>query len=239
VFSATNTNTGAIVKRLRAQPRKGRHRGLSFVAPSSEDFLALHKFLGGNTACVITPINTPLPGDLRLVHDGPLMLPLYDDKRRVCGEHYTLFTPSERDVHAFEASVEALLNMASVCSPAAAAEPRDLQIDNLCSPADPLSCAAMKALQYLADNAPDANTRWFARLYALHLAAADLDFEEVLQFGSLAGMVADALNGWTVRDPFLLSDVYAAQDRLADALDCQLTRPTYEPDWVGSLQYHA
>ena len=102
VFSATNTNTGAIVKRLRAQPRKGRHRGLSFVAPSSEDFLALHKFLGGNTACVITPINTPLPGDLRLVHDGPLMLPLYDDKRRVCGEHYTLFTPDERDVQAFE-----------------------------------------------------------------------------------------------------------------------------------------
>jgi hypothetical protein len=51
--------------------------------------------------------------------------------------------------------------------------------------------------------------------------------------GPLASMAAAALEAWTVEDGFLMASACEAQDRLAEVLECEFTRPAYQPPWVS------
>ncbi|GFR49224.1 hypothetical protein Agub_g11143 [Astrephomene gubernaculifera] len=138
----------------------------------------------------------------------------------------------------FEAIFAELIANSSIpCEMKAGAAPVDLQLDRDRNPADKLTCAAMMALDALSREATDPNVQWFATLYALHLRATDMDFEDLLGFGPLASMAAAALEAWTVEDGFLMASACEAQDRLAEVLEWKLTRPAYQPPWVHPFQF--
>jgi hypothetical protein len=117
---------------------------------------------------------------------------------------------------------------------AAAAEASDLEdtIDFNRTPSDPRTAAAAMALDELTVASGDDNVKFFAKLFSLHLCAADLPFQELLQFGAVAMMVASAFDVWTVCDPMLLSDAIDAQNEIAQSLEIGFTRVAYSPFWV-------
>ena len=92
---------------------------------------------------------------------------------------------------------------------------------------DRLTRVAVHALDGLSANSGDPNTQLLAFLFARHLVATDMAFSELLSIGPIACMVATALEAWIVRDPFLMSSVYEAQDLLAAVLDCKPVRPFF------------
>ncbi len=236
VQSSVDSVTGGKVYTLRAQPRKGRYQGVSFLSPHPNLSKAIHQHLGGAIDCIVLATNFALPEGLGIVNDGPLSLPLEGDNRVICGEHFTLFATKEMPTADFEQLYSRLMQESG--SPRqleAAAEPVELQLDMHmdCYPADKLTNAAAMALDYLSRNATVPNVRLFAKLYALHLCATDVDFEELLKFGALASMAAAALEAWTVENGFLMMHACDAQDQLAAALDCAFRMPAYTPPWVS------
>lgn len=234
VKSSVDAATGETVYTLRVQPHGGRWRGVSFFSPDPNLSPAIHQFLGGMSDCSVLPANCTLPEGLGLVNDGLLELPLAGGDGVVCGEHYTLFVTKEMPTADFEQLYSGLLQRSSApCQLQAAAEPAELKLDMDCYPADKLTYAAAMALDKLSGTATAPNVRLFAKLYALHLRATDMDFEDVLKFGALASMAAAALEVWTVKDGFLMTDACDAQDQLSEALDCPFRVPAYTPPWVS------
>mmetsp|Transcript_34953 Transcript_34953/g.77726 ORF Transcript_34953/g.77726 Transcript_34953/m.77726 type:complete len:359 (-) Transcript_34953:566-1642(-) len=221
---------------VRAQPR-GQHpiRGVSFFEPAPGFLRAIHKHLGQHVVgCVVTVPGTPLPSFMRFVNDKELMLKLYgDDQEITCGQHWTLYTTTEMAASEFEAAFQQLVTSCVPCSIQgnAEAEP-DLDVDMDDMPGDTLTRASVMALDHLAKHTEDPNVKLFAHLYALHMRATDMAFEEVLQFGPMASMVAAALVAWTVRDPFLLVDACRVRDHLAATLEMEVAGPQYEPFWA-------
>lgn len=230
---------GQKVYKLRAQPR-GAHPalGVSFFVPSPNLSTPIHRYLGHQAlGCRVTTPHTPLPSGMCLVNDGPLLLRLQGAEQLVeCGEHWTLYAAEDMPTTRFEQGYSQLGTTCVPCNMAGQAEPvcvcwEEVDMDEL--PGDKLTRACTMALDDLAAASSDPNVRWFCSLYALHLRATDLEFGSVLQFGAVANMAATALEAWTVHDPFLFADACAAQDLLAQALECQLSAPTYKPYWVG------
>ena len=106
----------------------------------------------------------------------------------------------------------------------------DLDVDRDTWPSDKLTYAAAMALDDFRSSATDPHVRLLAKLYAGHLCATDMDFDDLLEFRALAHMTAAALDTWTVRDGFLMGSACEAQDRLAAVLErASFTRPVYKP----------
>lgn len=224
---------------LRSQPRGLRPiSGVSFFTPAAGLSGAAHGNLGSEAVgCAVTVPGTRLPPGLGIVHDGPLMLRLHgvDQPSVECGQHYTVYATADMAAADFEVLFQQLMSSCVPCTMQGQAEPATafLVDDGDGWPGDPLVSACVMALDNLAATAENPNTRLFARVFALHLQAVDPGFEEVLRIGPLADMAAAALCSYTVRDPFLLTHVCDARDRLADTLGYTLPGPAYEPHWVS------
>lgn len=236
----SSTVDGQKVYSLRAQPRGARPAlGVSFFTPSPNLSAPTHLYQAHEAlGCRVTTPHTPLPGGMRLVNDGPLLLRLRGAEQPVeFGEHWTLYAAEDMPTTRFEQGYDQLgtacapCNMAGQAGPASVCWEDEVDMDEL--PGDKQTRACTMALDDLAAASSDPNVRWFGSLFALHLRATDPEFSSVLRFGALANMAAAALEAWTVRDPFLFADACAAQDQLAHALECQLSAPTYKPFWVG------
>ena len=234
------TINGVRMRMLLAQPRKGVYQGVSFFVPSPELSIRAHNKLGKQQhGCKVTVPGKQLPEHFKFVHDGPLMLRLDgdDDPLVESGDHWTLYTTADMPASHFEA--EYVQFMTSKCDSCpmmqAGAESQDLpDLDDDFSPADRLTNATVMALDNLVLCTDDPNVKLFARLFALHLRATDMDFPDVLSFGAIANMAAVALAKWTVRDPFLEAHACAAQDLLSQTLeDDTFARPAYKPYWVS------
>jgi hypothetical protein len=111
-------------------------------------------------------------------------------------------------------------------------------IDTHVAPFDERSLAAVLALESLAEQTSDPNTRLFATLFALDMRACDTEWEEVLEgCGNRAALIACALDHFVVRDPVLRDNVLDAQEDLAAVVPwykpngCQ-----YQPFWVGGAE---
>lgn len=250
VKSNVDLATGVKTYTLYAQPRK-RHKytgepiynGVSFFEPYIQFFKQIHQQLTNtgasahghdNPGCAVLVPNVSLPDGMAFVNDGKLSLPLEGDDRVECGEHYTLFATRAMPAAEFDALFAELISNNSIpCKLEGGAAPVNLQLDMDRSPLDKLTCAAMMALDALSSEATDPNVQWFAKLYALHLRATDMDFEDLLGFGPLASMAAAALEAWSVQDGLLMASACEAQDRLAGLLECKFTRPAYQPPWVS------
>lgn len=232
---------------LRMQPRGGRWRGASFFVPNPALFAPVQKYIGdlaqtapqaGSVVCAVTVPGTPLPAGLGLINDGPLNLRLRGPHEPVvtAGDHYTLYAATAMTTAAFEASFDQLMSSCVPCHMEGQAEAThtDLDVDDTTLPSDPRTSSCVMALTELAAATDSPNTRVFASLIARHLAATEVGFEAaVLAFTPAAHMAAAALEVWTVRDPFLLTDACEARDMLALALGIKLSGPKYMPYWVS------
>lgn len=222
---------------LHAQPRGGRYKGVSFFVPSSSEVAAAALAVLGEGAhgCAITTPGAPLPEHLCFVCDGDLSLPAVDASGHtepvLCGQHWTLHTSANSSVNAFEAAYAQVLQHCVPCQPAAQAMPLDVDLDYL--PGDRMTLAAVLALDDFVANSDDFNTKLFGSLYAWHLRATDMKFEEVVAFTPIAYMVAAALDAWTVTDPFLWAHVRKARDLLSEELSFKFSELKYKPFWVS------
>jgi hypothetical protein len=206
---------------LRAQPRAGITRGVSFFAPSHDIYLGKCDF--------ISPSVT-LPPNLRLVNDIHLKLPLegneLDDLPTInCGEHWLLYTTIDMPVEEFEAAYSEVVKVAFF----GFSDLERTDVDTDLMPGDRRSYVAVMALDELVADTKDENVRLFAKLFSLHIRATDMDFDDLLNCGPIANMVATALDGWTVRDPFIEDPAHEAQHRLADALESHPKKIRYIP----------
>ena len=88
---------------------------------------------------------------------------------------------------------------------------------------------AVMALDELAEQSADPNTRLFAWLFARHVSAVDMEFTDLMKLAPLASLVAAALEAWVVRDPWLQMDAWQAQDQLSKVVGRSLISPSYQP----------
>lgn len=231
------TVAGEKVYVVRGQPRGQRPiSGVSLFISAAGFGAATHGNLGSETAgCAVTVPGTLLPAGLGIVHDGPLKLRLHgmDQPPVECGQHYTLYAAVDMVAAEFEVLFQQFMSTCLPCTMQGQADPAFVVDDEDDWPGDPLVSACVMALDDLAATTTNPNTKLFAKLFALHLQAVDPGFEEVLRIGPLADMAAAALSSFYVCDPFLLSHVCDARDRLADTLGYALPPPTYEPHWVS------
>jgi hypothetical protein len=226
-------------RRLRAQPRGGGSTGVSFFVPTSVATAAtahnsFNKLVHG---CAVTVGGTPLPPNLRFVHDGELALPVPnaagDTEEVNCGEHYTLYTSTESSVAAFEAAYADFIGSCKACELEGGAGALALEVDWDYFPNDRMTLASVFALDALITNTDDANTKMFGTLYTLHLRAKNSPFSEVLSFKPVAHMVAAALDSWTATDPRLAGDALKARKLLSEELEIEFSKFKYEPFWVS------
>jgi hypothetical protein len=198
-------------------------RGLSFFAPSP------HNKLGDESwGCAVTPIHLPLPEGLLFHNDGPMELLFEgDDEPTVAGEHWELYPAQEMRAAVFADKFQQLRGKMLPCKLRGGAELR--QVDKDYMPSDRLSYVAVEALDSLADSADDPNTRQFSSLFANHLRATDMPFEEVLEHGNMSEMVATALQGWTARNPEAQVSAWKALQKLGDALEFVPGSVAYKP----------
>jgi len=231
------THGDSIQRTVNAQPRgQQAARGVSFFEPAPGFMPAIHKYLLGQEVqgCIVTMPDTPLPPSMLFVNDKELELKLYAaDSKVTCGQHWTLSTTTDMPASEFEAGFRTLLESCVPCDMQGGAEAElDLDVDMDELPGDRLTRASVMALDNLAQHTGNLHVKLFAHLYALHMRANDMAFEEVLHFEPMASMVAAALGAWTVRDPFLLVDVCNVQERLSKHLETEVAGPKYEPYWV-------
>jgi hypothetical protein len=113
-------------------------------------------------------------------------------------------------------------------------------IDTHVARGDERSLPAVQALESLAEQTSDPNTRLFATLFSLDMRACDTDWEDVLEgCGNRAALIACALDEFVVRDPVLRDSVLDAQEDMAAVVPWY--RPQgckYKPFWVG-MQHNA
>ena len=224
--------------KLRAQPRQGRYRGVSFFVPSSAATADIaHAILNRLTyGCATTVPGITLPHGLLFINDGELELPVVNNagvtERVSLGQHYTLFTSVDTSTSAFEAAFANV--MAAMCIPchieggAGAA----LDVDWEYTPGDPLTQVAVYALEDMAATSGDPNIKMFGILYSLHIRAKDMAFSDVVAFTPIAAMVATALDAWTVPHPLQVAAVMHAQELLSKVLDWEFSPVKYQPYWV-------
>ena len=244
VKSNTDRLTGLKSYSLRAQPRAGITRGVSFFAPSPEHFDNAHEYLEKSVfGCMVISPSATLPANLSLVNDIHLELPLEgDDLPKInCGEHWTLYTTTDMSAVEFEAAYSEVVKASIPCKMTGGAEPHNttttlekLAVDMDLMPGDRRSYISVMALDELVADTQDENVRLFANLFSLHIRATDMNFNDLLKCGPIANMVAAALDVWTARDPFIVVPAHEAQDLLASALEFHPIRIQYKPFWVSS-----
>jgi hypothetical protein len=189
-----------------------------------------------------------IPSGIKFVNDCELEVPVDRGGEDSCcaqyiGRHWSLYASADMNAEEFEVKlqdVEAQLGRIDKCHEYKDQEQYTLQthtsdgeeIDRDYMPCDRLTYVSVMALDDLAEHGGDANVCKFADLFALHLRATNMDFEDVLKFRAAAYMVATALNVYTVRDPLAICNAYNAQDLLKVALDLDApVRPKYKPYW--------
>lgn len=194
-------------------------------------------------SCIATPtyMPLPLPAGLRLARDKELTYMASneagEDEVRTLGWHYVLWPEREMWVDDFERAFRELENKCTLCEARARAgehETAESVVDLDFLPDDPLSVIATMALDHMAENCADENTRLFSTLFALHLRGADSSSfaHEASTCPALAEIVATALEQYTVRCPLLWNDAFEAQEVVAEALNTPWERRVpYKPHW--------
>jgi hypothetical protein len=217
------------VYRLRAQPRgsDGVYQGVSFFVLFT-DPLSSHP-----------PHASPIPSGLFV----PLEVPVTMDDETVmvtCGQLWVLNATDPVSASASASALEEVLS--SRIQPC---EPPDgplsfvgpYAVDREYMPGNKLTYVAVMALDALAVSSPDADIRFFADRFSLHLRATDMEFSNVLSFGAMTHVIAEALSAWTARDPYLAISGYKAHALLKDVLDdsdATCRPPSYDPYWASS-----
>lgn len=217
-------------------------RGVSFFVPQSHEHCnishaMLKKPLFG---CTIIPTNVQLPSNFRFCFDRPLNFRMKDGvddrgrdiyKKVLGGQHWTMFAAEDCLITDFERDFQELISSSGqLCDPVRGG---GYLVDNDFIPSDRLTHISVMALDDLVSNEDtNDNTRMFASLYAMHLRAENLSFEEVLKFTPAASMIAVALDVWVVRDPYLTDDTMEAMEILSTIFDFVEPKLNYEPFWV-------
>ncbi|EFJ49417.1 hypothetical protein VOLCADRAFT_89825 [Volvox carteri f. nagariensis] len=206
---------------LRPQSGKpGKSPGVSFFHFFPEMSEAAHAYLGAEVyKCGITAPKTSLPSHFRIVCDGPKSLPLVAENGETeiveVGVHWSLFTTEKMEVTEFEAKFAELQTTFQPCNTfEGGAGLRQFNVDLDYLPTDRLSCAVVTALDEMADMTSQPNTRMFARVYAGHIRATDMEFKDVLEDLPMAWMAAQALEAFATDDPMMYADAFEVQTQL-------------------------
>ena len=206
-------------------PKEGKHpRGVSFLIPTHELSAQVHKFRGSDVfGCGTIASDATPPAGLLFKHDTELKLSINieegSDEPVACGQHMTLYPEREMLASEFAALYDEFKTRFTPCPPLeASATASELGINEDNVPSDPLCYVAALALEQMAEHTKSPGTRLFSKLFALHICAVNLEFNDIISSGgALPALVADALDSFVAYHPLLFEDACDAQRLLAAA----------------------
>ncbi|GFR45195.1 hypothetical protein Agub_g6586 [Astrephomene gubernaculifera] len=196
--------------------------GISFFDFYSNASKQVHAYLGVDKhTCGTTTPKTSIPDGLRFVCDGPTALPVISEdgetRKIEVGVLWSLYAAEEMEAAEFEKKYAELCPTFATCElPKGGAEQQPFEVDLDYLPGDRLTRVAVLALDELGDKTNNPNTRMFARIYAGHMRAVDMDFGDMLQHLPMAWMAAQALEDFGTSHPMLFADAYNAQCELSE-----------------------